>query len=386
VLALAGRRVRWLEGHGLARHLGEDRWRLSDDLESRLRNAGQRQDIIRAMSRALARQGEVRGEESFVTYDQEQYPVLGRLIEKGLAGPTEERAAIIVDGVDGQVRRAEVSLQAAAEVPIGSLVQTGHGATLADHNIDDVAGEGRVYRTEEHLHRLRAGDFPLPDGADPLDVVRSHVRRLEALRRARIVERYEEGRWRLPERFLERAAAYEQKRGTLRTVSLLDLEAQVRSPGATWLDRQLVAREPEALAETGFGKQVRQALARRAEVLLERGLAERSGQGVRYRRGLIQALAQIEVAQAGEAYARAAGGWFEAAEPGRTISGRYREKLQLDSGPFAVVELRGLGFALVPWRPVIEKHLGSEVTATLEVGGGVAWQVGRRREIGSPPF
>jgi type IV secretory pathway VirD2 relaxase len=380
VLVSAYRRMRFLEAEGLVQPLGGQRWLLSADLESRLRAEGQRRDIIRSMSRAFARRGEARDVASFVTFDEAQVPAIGRMVEKGLAGPTEERAAIIVDGIDGQVRRVEVSLQAAADVPIGAIVQTGHGATLADHNIAEVAGEARIYRSEDHLHRLRAGDFPRPGGADPEDIVRSHVRRLEALRRARIVERYEEGRWRLPERFLERAAAYEQKRGVLRTVSLLDLEAQIRSQGATWLDKQLVAREPEAFSATGFGKQVREALARREAVLLERGLASRADGAVRYRGGLLNALAQIEVAQVGRAYAQAAGGYFEPAEPDSTISGRYREKVQLDSGPYAVVETRGLGFALVPWRPVIEKQLGREVTARLEKGWGVTWELGRRRE------
>jgi type IV secretory pathway VirD2 relaxase len=382
VLQAARRRVRFLEGQSLAWHLGDERWRLSDDLESQLRREGQRRDVIRSMSRALAREGEVRDLASFVIYDEDREPAIGKLIEKGLAGPTEERAAIIVDGVDGQVRRVEVSLQAVADIPIGAIVQTGQGATLADHNIDEVAEEGRIYRSEDHLHRLRARDFPVPEGVDPADIVRSHVRRLEALRRARIVERYEEGRWRLPERFLERAAAYEQKRGVLRTVSLLDLEAQIRSQGATWLDKQLVAREPEELAESGFGKQVRQALARRQAVLVERGLGMATDEGVRFRRGLLAALAQIEVEEAGQAYARARHTYFERAEPGSVVEGRYVEKLQLHSGPFAVVETRRLGYALVPWRAVIEKARGKDVTATLEPGGGVSWELGRRRERG----
>jgi hypothetical protein len=375
-------RVRELEAWDLARPVSRGVWRISGDLESSLRRWGERRDIIRAMSRALAREGQVRAPESFVTFDEDWAPVIGKVIDKGLAGPTEERAALIVDGVDGKVRRVECSLLSSADVPLGALIQTGHGATVADHTIADIAAADGTYRTEEHLRRLRTKALPLADGADPLDVVRSHVRRLEALRRARVVQRYEEGRWAIPRDFLAKAATYEQRRGYVRVVSLLDLEAQVRSPGATWLDRQLVAREPVELAERGFGAEVGAALKRRTEVLVARGLAHEGESGVRFRRGLVNALAQIEARQAGEAYARAAGGWYEPAEAGRTVEGVYREKLRLDSGMFAVVETHGLGFALVPWRPVIENQLGEHVRARLEIGGGVEWRLGRGREIG----
>ncbi len=39
----------------------------------------------------------------------------------------------------------------------------------------------------------------------------------------------------------------------------------------------------------------------------------------------------------------------------------------------------GLGFSLVPWRPVIEQRLGQQLVATVR-GGGVSWEVGRQRD------
>ena len=38
----------------------------------------------------------------------------------------------------------------------------------------------------------------------------------------------------------------------------------------------------------------------------------------------------------------------------------------------------GLGFSLVPWRPVIEKLLGQQLAATV-TSDGVSWEVGRAR-------
>jgi hypothetical protein len=303
------------------------------------------------------------------------------VIDKGLAGVTEERAALIVDGLDGKVRRVEVSLQSSDAIPIGTIVQTGQGATRADHNIAEVAGGSGFYRTDEHLRRLQMKELPI-EGAEAADVVRSHVRRLEALRRARIVERYDGERWRIRADFLDKASGYEQRRGVVRVVSLLDLEAQVNSLGATWLDRELVAREPQELADRGFGAEVKAALKQRSEVLVERGLGRNAGQDVRFQPGLLSRLTQIELQMGGEAYARARHMHYQPAQPGERVTGTYVEKLTLDSGAFAVVQRSPIDFSLVPWRPVIEKHLGREVTANIEPGLGVSWSPTRDRSLG----
>jgi len=38
----------------------------------------------------------------------------------------------------------------------------------------------------------------------------------------------------------------------------------------------------------------------------------------------------------------------------------------------------GLGFTLVPWKPVIEQRLGQSLAATVR-GGHVSWELGRQR-------
>jgi hypothetical protein len=50
---------------------------------------------------------------------------------------------------------------------------------------------------------------------------------------------------------------------------------------------------------------------------------------------------------------------------------------QLASGRFAMID-DGLGFSLVPWRPVIEKEIGREVTGVMR-GDDISWQFGRKR-------
>jgi hypothetical protein len=37
----------------------------------------------------------------------------------------------------------------------------------------------------------------------------------------------------------------------------------------------------------------------------------------------------------------------------------------------------GMGFSLVPWKPVIEQRLGQQLAATVR-GGSVSWNLGRQ--------
>ena len=78
-----------------------------------------------------------------------------------------------------------------ANYPTGAVVEARRSADVraADKNIAALASDG-LYRTDHHLAIAQGQALP---GRDPQEVVASHVRRLEALRRAGIVERVAEG-------------------------------------------------------------------------------------------------------------------------------------------------------------------------------------------------
>jgi hypothetical protein len=52
------------------------------------------------------------------------------------------------------------------------------------------------------------------------------------------------------------------------------------------------------------------------------------------------------------------------------LAGIYRRSVTLASGRYAVLD-DGMGFSLVPWRPVIEQRLGQKIAATVR-GSGVS--------------
>ena len=161
----------------------------------------------------------------------------------------------------------------------------------------------------------------------------------------------------------------------------LALAEQVHAPGATWLDRRLVAKEPMPLSESGFGRDVRDALEARTEHLVSEGLARRQGQRVVFTRDLLDTLRNRELDAAGARIVAETGLPRHAVTEGETVAGVYRNRLTLASGRFAMID-DGLGFQLVPWSPSLEKEIGKQVSGVMSPGGGVDWSFGRRRGIG----
>lgn len=172
-----------------------------------------------------------------------------------------------------------------------------------------------------------------------------------------------------------------ERRIALAIRSDLDIERQIMASGATWLDRQNIAREPVALSDGGFGTEVRHALDRRAEHLIEQGLADRNGQRVTFARNLIDTLRARELEALGEKLAAETGQPFNRAGSGEYVAGAYRQRFTLASGRFAMID-DGLGFQLVPWTPSLEKQLGRHVSGVARDDGGIDWSFGRKRGLG----
>ena len=179
--------------------------------------------------------------------------------------------------------------------------------------------------------------------------------------------------------------AYDDSRGQRRVAlavrSDFDIERQVIASGATWLDRQNIAREPAALSEGGFGAEVRDALDKRADHLIGEGFAERQGRRIVFSRNLIDTLRRREVEALGEKLAGQTGKPFQRTGSGEHVAGAYRQRLTLASGRFAMID-DGLGFQLVPWTPSMEKHLGRHISGVARGDGGVDWSFGRKRGLG----
>jgi hypothetical protein len=253
----------------------------------------------------------------------------------------------------------------------------GTDTRAADRTIAEVAQAG-IYRTDDHLLKLRAEPAT---GRDPEAIVRAHVRRLEALRRGGVVERLNAGVWKIPADLPDQGRAFDRERlgGASITVKChLAIERQTRIVGATWLDQELI-KGTTNWPNNEFGSQIRDSLKKREQFLVDQGLARTFNSRVVPVPNLLGTLRDRELADAVTRMTEKTHLPHRPTLDGVAVSGVYRESIQLSSGRFAMLD-DGVGFALVPWRPVIEKRLGQELSVVMD-GGRVNWELGRSRSI-----
>jgi len=384
-------RLQTLARYGLATESERGVWKLSDQLEPTLRELGERGDIIKAINRALKARGEERALESYSLHGEEaKAKIVGRVIDKRLTDELDERLGLVVDGVDGRVHHvalgSEAMANAAEEASIGSIVEFAPapaGPRPADRNIAQLAGASGEYCPNVHRIVAQASRVRVP-GGDYDAYVESHVRRLEALRRAGIVERTDADHWRIPADFETRAADYDaQRRGrvTLRVLSSLDLEAQIDANGATWLDREMTSTSRAPIVRAGFGAEVDRAMKQRRQTLVEMGHAWRTPDNVIRAPGdLVARLERSEIERVGKSMAAEKHAPFKMKAEGERVSGVFTGTTNLVSGKYAVIE-NAYEFTLVPWRPVMDDRLGRQISGIVR-DAGISWDFTRTRGIG----
>jgi len=370
-------RLQRLQRMGLAHESSPGVWAVHAEAEQVLRTMGERGDIVRTMQRAMS--GVPRDLAVFAPGVNAR-SVVGRVAAKGMADELYDRGYLVIDGTDGKAHYVAFNAMVELEqYPVGSVVEA-HGSAevrAADKNIAALA-VGGLYRTDHHL---TVAKVQATSERDPNEVINTHVRRLEALRRAGIVERVAEGVWQVPTDLPERGRQYDAQRLGGVSVELrshLPIERQTRVIGATWLDQQLIGGA-SGIADNGFGGEVREALHERADFLVGHGLAERRGQRVILARNLLATLRGREMDAAAKTIATETGLAHRAVADGERITGVYRRSVQLASGRFAMLD-DGIGFSLVPWKPVIGQRLGKTMTAIIR-GSNVSWVIERQRGI-----
>ncbi|MBN9511063.1 MAG: DUF3363 domain-containing protein [Alphaproteobacteria bacterium] len=272
----------------------------------------------------------------------------GTLRQLGIRGDIIKtmHQAMSQGGSEPDVSRFALHGDEPSDPVLGKLVQRGLDDELKGTAYVIVAGvDGRT-------HHLRFGDLEFTGDARPGAIVEARA--------------YDD--------------ANGHRRLSLATRSDLSIDEQVTASGATWLDRQLLAKDPP-LSGGGFGAEVREAMDARADHLVEDGLARRQGQRVVFERDLLETLRRRELQETAARLAAETGLAYQPSAEGEHVSGVYRQRVALASGRFAMID-DGLGFQLVPWRPALEKNLGREVRGVMAPGGGVDWNHGRKHGLG----
>lgn len=375
-------RLQKLKHLGLAEEVRPGEWRLADDLEQTLKRMGERGDIIRTMHREMTEKGVARATADFVIFDpaaKDSRTITGRVVSRGLSDEINDRHYLIVDALDGRTHYVDIGKGEATEsTPEGAIVRIDPKhpePRQVDRTVSEIAAANRGrYDVDIHLRH---------DPSASAGFAETHVRRLEAIRRVTGgVEREPNGTWVVAPDHLERAAAFERRQAQavpvlVQTLSSLPLERQVEAEGATWLDRELVAETPEPVRDEGFGRDVRAAQALRRQWLIAQELAREEHDRIVYRANLLRILRRRELARVAGQLSGELGLSYVEAKSGEKVEGVYRRHVDLASGRFALIE-RSREFTLVPWRPVLERHLGKQVSGIVR-GDGISWSIGRQR-------
>jgi Type IV secretory pathway, VirD2 components (relaxase) len=380
--SLRAGRLQKLARMDLATHLGGDSWRLEADLLGRLRRIGERGDLIRTMQRELTARNLDRAAADRVIYDpgaEGASPIVGRVVIRGLADEHSDRHYLLVDAIDGRTHYVEIGKGDAVEpIPDNAIVRIAPRASdvrPVDRTIVEVAAaNGGRYTIDAHLRH---------DPAASERFAEAHVRRLEAMRRVmRNVGRDPDGSWIVTPDHLDKVQSFETRRLRDRPVevellSAVPVEKLPAMDAPTWLDREFVDEEPSGVRDAGFGREVRAALALRRQWLLAEQLAEEREGRIVYRKGMLAALQRRELLRIAGQLSDELGKPFAEWKSGERVEGRLVRPVDIASGRLALVE-RSRDFTLVPWRPVLARHIGKSVSGVMREGV-INWSLGRQR-------
>lgn len=348
------------------------RWRLSGELEPTLRAMGRRGDIIATLDREVRARELATAPADYAIYDPahvDAQPIVGRIAARGLSDEQVGREYLIVDGIDGRAHYIECGPsgeERGREGTIVRIVPTSAQVRDVDRTVAEIAA-ANAGRYSEGMHFVH-------DPTASERFVQTHVRRLEAIRRSTgAVDRGPDGTWKIAPDHVERALEYERRRAAREPVRIepltaMALEQMPAHDGITWLDEDPSASNARGAAGS-FGAKIADAIRRRQQWLVEQGLANRPDRLDILRRRDLQRIAALLSREFGTA--------FVEAKSGVPIEGTYRRSVQLGMMRMAVIE-NSREFTLVPWRPVLERQIGKQVSGVMR-GSDVSWTFGRQR-------
>jgi len=371
-------RARTLETMELAHREGPLAWSLDPGAEATLTAMGRRGDIIRTMHHEMTKTGLDRRPELYDIRDPlDQSVLVGKVVRFGAADAHHERRFLLVDGIDGRTHYVDIGTTRDAAM-VGSVVRLAPrplDIRASDRTIAEVAAaSGGIYSVDHHLkHDAMATDR----------FAETHVRRLEALRRAGgPVERLPDGSWKIASDHLDLLEAQQRKRIvdaplTIETIADERVGDLTQRSGPTWLDRELVTDEPLRLVDHGFGAELREALRARQLWLLREGIGEERDGEVFMPANLVARLRARELAAVASRLSDELGLDFAEARRGQELHGVLARKVTIGSEKFGLVQ-RAHEFTLVPWSDVLERRIGQQVGGIVR-DGGVNWTFGRQR-------
>ena len=346
-------RLKHLQALHLADPSGVGQWQMKNGWTQVLKVMGRRGDVIRSLSAEHNANLEKRELKFWSDHSGAAPKITGEVITSGPDDEMRDRRFMIVRGLDSALWHVPVGDDLSA--PNGAIVQVKTRKAEprpADRVIAQIADRtGGFYSTDLHAAQ---------DPASTATFRETHKRRLEALRRAGLVERTPDGQWDIPDDFLKRAGQFEQARhgAQINVKSWLGWNEQISALGPSWLDTH--ARDgvnlPDELVE------------QRRAVLAARGSPS------------IAEMRQSEIQTAAQKYADASGQTYRSLSPGERFEGRLQKTMDLGQGRMALLT-DGKQFVLVPWRRDMA-HLRGHDLSIERTRSGVSFSIGRTKTRG----
>lgn len=372
-------RLERLEAWDLAARQPDGRWAIASNLVTNLKALGERREICDLLARV---EGLALAEYDILPADPKA-PVVGRLVQTGVLDELSDRTHVVLENAQGQLVYAGFDkaqdlavLEGAVKGAILELAPASPRLRPSDEAVARIADlTDGVYSMEQHLLIEPHADRALIEG---------NVRRLEAMRRANMVERSPDGVFQISADHLDKALVFETRQVTrapfnLRAVSYWTLAEQERAFGATQLDQVLAG---EAHAPKGMGKIGRDfeaALQRRRLFLIEQGYLG-AGASV-LSRDALRRLSLLELERTARALERDIGLPVLTHHQNR-LEGVYARRIDLAQGRMALI-VRNEVAHLVEWRPALEQFAGRQVQGIAR-GRSIAWSLAKGRSINLP--
>ncbi|MEL6313288.1 MAG: DUF3363 domain-containing protein [Pseudomonadota bacterium] len=365
-------RLQHLETLHLAAEEQPGVWQLKEGWQTALKAMGRRGDIVRTLAAGLKPGETARGVRFFEERPRDAKAVTGVVISSGPDDELRSTRFLLVEDLEGT--RWHVSAKGFEPdrlPPRGAIVEIASAQPApraSDKVIAQIAGQtGGYYSGALHAEAEPTASHSYRE---------AHKRRLEALRRAGLVTRRSDGVWEVGDDYMSKASEFEARKGggikvTVR--SWMTLDAQIEARADTWLDQQ-------DLSTSVTSERVSKACDHRRAFLRSEGLIvdgeDRLSDKARHR------LRMMELTRAGSKEEGRSGREHVELAKGDGFEGRFERAVDLASGRMALIGNQK-AFALVPWRPDLERHRGRSLIIQARERG-ISWTLpgGRHRGLG----
>lgn len=301
---------------GLANEQAAGIWEIREDLKPTLQKLGMRNDIIKTMHQNKHFDPALKGCIIHQQNEKLPSPIRGIVIAKGVHEELDDRPFVIVQDDKGKAHYfplKKFSEKPGLEAHKGAIVTIGNKeyepTRKADVNIEECSQKNSgIYDPSKH-HEAAERRFEEMEAqgitvhVDTDKFIEGHIARADALAGRGIVEKLDNGTYKIPDNLNERIVAAEVNKIERFRSMEVNNESVVKLPelskykGITFLDRELYEKNITPLpSSAGFlEKELLAARQERAKFLTEKGYGTIQQDGsFKYRYGAIEELAEQE--------------------------------------------------------------------------------------------